>query len=256
MLVPSTSPHCFHGFSNCYRAPVKVVSKIVSTASAAFGEIQENPDALLNGLELVQSGFSIVEHVKKIPNYFAKFNLSWNAFGYAFYALRLPFYYFEYFLHSAQSDTIPSILGNVLYFFSDVGAIFQWFNEIKLIDLGRLSASFGKISVLKHVARIPLGGVVNGFCGAACAFFAVDALIRLSKGTLSRRERIVAWLDVVGSIMQIALTVLFFAGCTSFIPLIALGVVSGSISLLAFCFRYGNLKRASLGCSSASMIKV
>lgn len=224
---------------------IEASSKIYHVVKSIFTSLRNSPDALLNGLELLRNGAQIYDRIKNIPELLSEFNLSLNSFGYAFYTLRLPFFYLEYFLHSIKNDEPLSAIGNVLYFFSDVGSSLAWFNDLKVFDLAKLSQQIGKVRVIGAVVKIPLNSVISLFCGFAYIFFGMDAIVRLSRGTLDRGDRLLAWLDIANSIIQVVLMCLvLFSGVTAPV-ILGLTLVSGSISVITFGIRYGKLLRSS-----------
>ena len=215
----------------------------IDSISSAFPINPMGAQIAAQGIERVAAlGNGIVgrisETFQRMPEHLASIGLSYGTLGDAFYTLRLPFYYIEYFVHEAKKDTPAGIIGAILNFFSDICSAFKWFGRLKLIDLGKIAQAIGKIPVIGFLAKISLGLLSGILFGIGNFFFAIDAVIKLAKGNLNRREEMVAWFNLASSVMQVAFMILNLVGCTIVPLLITVVVTAGIFTMLGFCFKH------------------
>lgn len=215
----------------------------IAGISSSFPINPLGPAMMADGIEKVAAlGNGIVGNIsetfRQMPDHLAKIGLSYTTLGAAFYTMRLPFYYIEYFVHRAKEDGPAGIIGSILNFFSDVCSAFQWFGNLKIIDLGKIAAAIGRVPVIGFLAKLSLGLISGVLFGVGNFFFAIDAVIKLAKGNLSRSEEIAAWMDLASSVLQVAFMILTLVGCTIVPLLITVVVAAGVFTTFGFCFHY------------------
>lgn len=165
-------------------------------------------------------------------------NLNWSTLGHAFYALRIPLTYLDYFINHVKNDSAPGIIGSVLNFLSDIGSTIQWFCHIKILDAAKIAQAFGKIRCIgTFLSKIPFASVVNTLFGFANIFYSINAVIKLSKGNLDKKERISAWLDLIATIMQVVIFILFVAGCASLPGVLVFSALAAAMAIGAWGYR-------------------
>lgn len=165
-------------------------------------------------------------------------NLNFTTLGHAFYALRIPLTYLDYFINHVKNDSPTRIIGSVLNFFSDIGSAIQWFSHLKIVDAAKFSASIGKIPAIgSFLVKIPFASVVNTLFGFANIFYSIDAVIKLSKGNLDKKGRISAWLDLIATIMQVVLFILFVAGCMALPGVGVFSFLTAAMAVAAWGYR-------------------
>ena len=164
-------------------------------------------------------------------------NIPFSIIGLGYRVVKMPFSYLLYIAHGMRQDGPEAIIGNFLTYFADIGRFYQFLDALKVIDLEKIALDLGKTRFIGALANISLGSVVNGLTGFASAFFGMDAVIRLSKGNLTRLETVATWIDLAASVMQIAFVILFFAGVVCFPFLLVSSLVPLSLSLLTFSIR-------------------
>jgi hypothetical protein len=164
-------------------------------------------------------------------------NISFSLVGLGYRVVKMPFSYVLYIVHGMRQDGPAAIIGNILTYCADIGRFYQFLDALKVIDLEKIGAQMGKTRFIGAMAHISLGSVVNGLTGFASAFFGMDAIIRLSKGNLTRLETIATWIDLAASVMQIAFVILFFAGVVCFPFLLVSSLVPLAFSILTFSLR-------------------
>lgn len=187
-----------------------------------------------------QSGFKAWEVIKQI---FQEKNLNWTILGHAFFAVRIPLVYLDYFINHLKNDSPAGVAGSVLNFFSDIGSAIQWFTHLKIFDAAKVSAALGKIRCIGSLlTKIPFGSVVNTLFGFANIFYSIDAVIKLSKGNLDKKGRISAWLDLVTTIMQVVIFILFLAGCSTLPGVAIFSVLAAGMAVVSWSYRiFGNV---------------
>lgn len=155
-----------------------------------------------------------------------------------FYALRIPFGFAMLVYRGIHKASAAECIARVLQLLSDIGHAVLIAAHHKLVDLAKLAASFGKLRVIGKLALIPLRSVVNIAFGLANFFFGIDALIRLAKGNLTRREEACAWLDLAAAVAQVAIMIILLCCTGGFPAVIALGLVSGAFTCLSYGIHY------------------
>lgn len=181
-----------------------------------------------------------------IKVFFSSHQLTFTVLRYGFYGIRIPFIYLEYFVHDMVRDTGIAIAANVLYLFSEVGSLAKWLHHLKLIDLGKVSLTLGKSTVLTALAACPIDASLNIFSGIASVFYTIDFTIKLVKGDLSRQEKIATWLGLTSCVIHIVAIAVFFGSGGSLFT-VSLGLTAVSV---LFYIVYWFLHRYPIKCLS------
>lgn len=164
-------------------------------------------------------------------------NFNGTILGHAFFALRLPLMYLDYFINPNKNDSVSKTVGSLLNFLSDIGSTLEWFSFLKIVDAAKVSQALGKIRFIgKFLVKIPLNSVISTLFGFANIFYSIDGVIKLSKGNLNKRETISTWLDLAVAVMQVVLFILFVAGCVS-VAVSALTVIAVLMAVSAWSYR-------------------
>lgn len=137
---------------------------------------------------------------------------------YMLYAVRIPFIYFEYFVHDAVSDTSIGIIGNLLYFFVEVGGFTRWLDYLNLIDLSSVSAAFGQCSFLNSFGVCPIDAALGMVAGIASFFYSIEYIRRLCQDPLSKQEVVANCLGLVASTIHIIAVIIFFSSGGVLLP--------------------------------------
>ena len=174
------------------------------------------------------------------------YQLNFTVLRYAFYGIRIPFIYLEYFVHDLIHDTPLAIVGNVLYLFSELGYLAKWFEHLNLLDLGHISVALGKSGFLSGLAHCPIDAGLSIISGVASVFYAIDYSIKLAKGNLPRQEKIAVWLGLTASLIHIVAIAIFCGSGSALFP-VTLALTGVSV---IFYVAYWVLHRYPIKCLS------
>jgi hypothetical protein len=213
-----------------------------SFSQASLGDVSEAISKIVQvSLDAIQA---TVDQIQEVGSGIA--TLTFTTLRYAFYAVRIPFIYLEYFVHDMVHDSAIAIVGNILYLFSELGFFFKWFDHLKIIDLSTVSSALGKFSVFNSFGICPIDAGLGIISGIASVCYSIDYITQLAKGNLSRQERIAVWFGLSSCIVHIVALTIFFGSGGGFFPVV-LGLTAVSVILY---MTYWFLHRYPIKCLS------
>lgn len=194
---------------------VKLVDGAVNSVSAVG----------IDAIQTVGSGF-----MAAVSEGLSAKNLTFSTIRHAFFGLRVPFIYLEYFVHDAVNDTPIALLGNILYLFGEVGLGAQWLAHLELIDLGFISSALGKSAFLSSLGISAIDGGLGIVSGIASVLYSVDYIIKLSTEDLGLQEKVGISFGLAASLVHVLALVIFFASAGVLFH-VAMGLTLASVAL-------------------------
>lgn len=134
---------------------------------------------------------------------------------------------------------------------ADVGSIVQLLDEVEIIRVGRIAASFGAVEVASELPKVALGNAVTAFAGAANLFLAVDSAKKVFQAE-NPTEKTKSLLDLSFHVSKVAFSAFLLlmpsfmnvvgatasaTATTMTLGPIILGIAAAALGLTAFFYK-------------------
>lgn len=146
----------------------------------------------------------------------------------------------EYLLNARYKaeKTFFAIIGYCFISFADFSSIFECLNQWRILTYERIAAIIGAVKSFKPLTEFPFGVVVGCITVGAYVFLMVDSIYRLTIIDQTHIQKRQAMLDVVNSVAQIALSVVFIVGVTNIYLLIGFAACAALFGVVSFFHRW------------------
>lgn len=147
------------------------------------------------------------------------------------------------FIKEGEPINVFVLIGTSFITAVDFGSLLSWLNDLKIIDLGRVSMAMGKVPVFRTMALVNLSTYLGVGSLIAVGFFLADAVNRFDNAC-NKDQRIKAMIDIAGRIVGISLIIFTLSGGTAVPALVILGTMSAALGIAGFL--YGEYHKAEL----------
>lgn len=144
------------------------------------------------------------------------------------------------------------LIGNIFITAVDLGSVASWLNDLKILDLGRISLAMGKVPVLKIVTTASLGTCLGVGAIIGVGFFTADA-VRRAIYAENKEQRTKAMIDIATNTAKIALITFTLSGGTNVPTLVVLGTLSAGLGIAGFL--YGQYHKEALEAKPKEILK-